>query len=80
MKDRLRNNCPFKLCSEPTLRILFEYIKSSHYYLLIKVPSYNDLKTPLKHIWWRLFNTRLRTRSILQYLFTENEIQKKTIS
>ena len=28
-------------------------------------------------MWWRIFNTRLRTRSILQNLFTENEIQKK---
>ena len=62
---------------EPTLRILFKYKESSHHYLLIKVTFYNDLKTSIKHMWWQLFNTWLRTRSILQYLFTENEIQKK---
>ena len=45
--------------------------------MLIKVTFYHDLKTPIKHLWWRLFNARLRTRSILQYLFTESEIQKK---
>ena len=28
-------------------------------------------------MWWRLFNTPLCTRSLLQYLFTENEIQEK---
>ena len=77
MKDRLRNNCPWKSCSEPTLRFLFKYKESGHHYLLIKVTFCNDLKAPIKHMWWRLFNTRLRTRSILQNLFTDNEIQKK---
>ena len=63
--------------SDSTLRILFKYKGSSRNYLLIKSTFYYDLKAPIKHMWSRLFNTQLRTRSILQYLFTENEIQKK---
>ena len=36
----------------------YEYIESSHYYLLIKATFYHSLKTPIKHMWWRLFNTQ----------------------
>ena len=46
MKDRLRNNSPWKSCSESTLRILFKFIESSHYYLLIKVTFYHEKQPP----------------------------------